>query len=298
MSTVTVLDDYLAGLMEPRAAKPAAEPRPLPPAPAESAVVAPPVAEQAPPAPLAPVGGGKDEIGDDEFEALLDALHGKGGAPTGPAMPAEPAPAVAVESAPSPRVEPAVAAPTPAPAPAPTPRDVPAGLSPDSGKAASPFTLAATPASHPDEAEHRRRAADRVTAWLRFGLADQFFAVEVLKVQEVLRVPEILPLRGAAPAMLGMMNLRGQIVPVLDLAMRLGLPRQVPDETSRVVVLEEHGDTLGLLVRAVADVVSISDASVESLNGPLALEGSDVMCGIARRERSVTVLLDARRLLV
>ncbi|MFN3843802.1 MAG: chemotaxis protein CheW [Rehaibacterium terrae] len=268
MSSVSALDDYLAGLMAAKAAEavPAAAPAPAP---------------AAAPAP-APASAPASEIGDDEFEALLDALHGKGGAPGG-AVPADaPAPAAVV----------------PPPAPAPVPRDVPAGLLAGVEAASSPFVLAAEAAHHGGDAERRRRAGDRTTAWLRFALAEQYFAVEVLKVQEVLRVPDILPLRGAAPAMIGMMNLRGQIVPVLDLAMRLGLPRQVPDETSRVVVLEEHGDTLGLLVRSVADVVSISDAAIESLSGPLALEGADVMTGIARRERSVTVLLDARRLLL
>lgn len=279
MSPVTVLDDYLASLMAPEAAAGSAPVATVDVSPAPPARAAPLAAVTAvAPAPVVP-----DQIDDDEFEALLDALHGKGGAPGG--------------AAPATAATPVPAATTPPPAPAPAPRDVPAGLLVGVEAASSPFVRAAEATHHGGDAEPRRRAGDRTTAWLRFVLAEQYFAVEVLKVQEVLRVPDILPLRGAAPAMIGMMNLRGQIVPVLDLAMRLGLPKQVPDEASRVVVLEEHGDTLGLLVRSVADVVSISDAAIETLSGPLALEGADVMCGIARRERSVTVLLDARRLL-
>lgn len=318
MNPVTVIDDYLADLIAaPADGKAPAEPAAGAGPPPFKAVITPAGSEHisddefealldelhgpsgAPAGPLpaadapaatatAPAAAAsRDEIGDDEFEALLDELHGKGAPPTALA-PAASAPVVAQMPVPAP------AAPQ-APPPAPVLAQAQA-----TQVASSPFAMEAVGAGAqgaPDGHERRRRASDRVTTWLRFSLGEQHFAVEVLKVQEVLRVPEILPLRGAAKAMIGLMNLRGQIVPVLDLAMRLGLPKQVPTESSRVIVLEENGDTLGLLVRAVADVLAINDAAVEHLNGPLAVEGADVTCGIARRERGVTVLLDAKRLL-
>ena len=143
----------------------------------------------------------------------------------------------------------------------------------------------------------QRRAEERYCSWLRFEVSGQNFAVEVLKVQEVMRVPEILALRGTAPWMLGMMNLRGQIVPVTDLALRLGLPPRERGAAARVVVLEHRGEAMGLLVDAVADVHPISAAVVEHLSGPLAGPDAAVIHGIARRDCLTLTLLHAERLL-
>lgn len=137
-----------------------------------------------------------------------------------------------------------------------------------------------------------------MTSWLRFSLSRQVFAVEVLKVQEVLRVPVVLPVRGTEPAMLGVMNLRGQIVPVMDLALRLGFPSVETTEASRVIVLEEGGETLGLLVAQVADVVNLSDGKMERISGTPSLIAAEVVRGIARREGQIIILLDATKLLV
>ena len=132
---------------------------------------------------------------------------------------------------------------------------------------------------------------------MRFNIGRQHFAVEVLKVQEVLRLPMIMPVRGTEQAMLGVMNLRGQIVPILDLAIKLGFPTAEPTEASRVIVLEERGETLGLLVASVADVTNVSDAKIERISGTPSLVAADVVRGIARREGNIIIMLDASRLL-
>lgn len=226
------------------------------------------------------------EISDDEFEALLDTLQGAGSAAATPAPARAPAPV------------PVLGPGTPA-APAPA-HDAQAPRAPVQGAdpaAASGLPYRPVDPGHPHGGERRRRASDHILAWLRFHLAGQVFAVEVLKVQEVLRMPDILPLRGTDPAMLGVMNLRGQIVPVMDLSQHMGMGVQPSTEATRVVVLEQGGETLGLLVQGVADVINLSDAGIEPLSGPLALRGSEVIRGVARREKDVTILLDAQRLL-
>lgn len=228
---------------------------------------APPVAAAPPGDPLAAFRSGSEEISEDEFEAMLDALQGQ------PA-PATPAPA---------------SRPT-APAPAALPSRALQALLPPGEPASSPIESAIP-------SERRRRADDRVTSWLRFNLARQCFAVEVLKVQEVLRVPQILPIRGTDEATLGVMNLRGQIVPVMDLAIRLGFPPTEPNEASRVIVLEERGDTLGLLVASVADVLNLSEARMERISGTPSLVAADVVRGVSRRENQIIIMLDASKLL-
>lgn len=246
-----------------------------------TSVVAPPVAEPAVPPPVAaapalavaPVRAGAeaDVIGDDEFEALLDELHG-GAAPTS-------------------RVAPPPVPPTTPPAPAPT-------VAPAAPRALAP--LPATPyllATAPDTGE-RRRATERKTRWLRLRCDQQHYALELLKVQEVVRPATLLPLRGAAPHMLGVMNLRGQVVPVIDLGLYLGRRAVEVDATTRIVVLEEHGEILGLRVTAVEDVANLTDQQIESPdNARVGRMSNPLFRGVARLNECAVILLDASRIL-
>ena len=246
-----------------------------------TSVVAPPVAEPAVPPPVAaapalavtPVRAGAeaDVIGDDEFEALLDELHGS--------------------AAPTSRVAPPPVPPTTPPAPAPT-------VAPAAPRALAP--LPATPyllATPPDTGE-RRRATERKTRWLRLRCDQQHYALELLKVQEVVRPATLLPLRGAAPHMLGVMNLRGQVVPVIDLGLYLGRRAVDVDATTRIVVLEEHGEILGLRVTAVEDVANITDQQIESPdNARVGRMSNPLFRGVARLNECAVILLDASRIL-
>jgi purine-binding chemotaxis protein CheW len=112
-----------------------------------------------------------------------------------------------------------------------------------------------------------------------------------------LRLSSILPVRGTESAMLGVMNLRGQIVPVLDLATKLGFPTSPTTDASRIIVLEESGETLGLQVDTVADVTNVSDAKIERIGGTPSLVAAEVVRGVARRDGSIIIMLDASRLL-
>ena len=234
---------------------------------APTAVATPP----APPAPqaaapalaVAPVRRDRDDlIGDDEFEALLDDLHG-GAAPTSRVAPAPAAPAP-------------VASPSRATAPLP----------------AKPFLLT------PSDSGERRRATERKTRWLRLRCDQQHYALELLKVQEVVRPATLLPLRGAAPHMLGVMNLRGQVVPVIDLGLYLGRRAIEPDTITRIVVLEEHGETLGLRVTAVEDVANLTDQQIESPdNARVGRMSNPLFRGVARLNECAVILLDASRIL-
>ena len=246
-----------------------------------TSVVAPPVADPAVPPPVAaapalavtPVRAGAeaDVIGDDEFEALLDELHG-GAAPTS-------------------RVATPAVPPTTPPAPAPT-------VAPAAPRALAP--LPATPyllATPPDTGE-RRRATERKTRWLRLRCDQQHYALELLKVQEVVRPATLLPLRGAAPHMLGVMNLRGQVVPVIDLGLYLGRRAVEVDATTRIVVLEEHGEILGLRVTAVEDVANLTDQQIESPdNARVGRMSNPLFRGVARLNECAVILLDASRIL-
>ncbi|MEA9565223.1 chemotaxis protein CheW [Xanthomonas sp. WHRI 8932A] len=194
-------------------------------------------------------------------------------------------PAFGLEAAPV-----AVPAPAPRAAPAP-PRAAPAPVYPQGLQA-----LLAPGQAEKIHAE--RRASERSTRWLRLRCGEQTYALELLKVQEVVLPVPLLPLRGTASAMLGIMNLRGQVVPVIDLGIHLGSSPVNMDLHTRVVVLEENGETMGLRVSAVEDVTSLTDHQIEPPdNARLCRISNNLFRGVARLGHQPMILLDATHLL-
>ncbi|MCL6620310.1 MAG: chemotaxis protein CheW [Thermomonas hydrothermalis] len=131
--------------------------------------------------------------------------------------------------------------------------------------------------------------------WLRMAVNADRYAVELLRVQEVVRPSPLIAVRGAPASLLGVMNLRGQVVPVHDLGRWLRRPPiQAADERVRIVVLEYRDELLGLLVSAVTDVVTLEAEHIE----PPAVQLRDRnTMGIARTPGAPpTVLLDATAL--
>jgi len=217
------------------------------------------------------------------------------------------APPKAAAPAPAP-IAPAPVAPAPAPLPAARPMPTTMPLSAPSARAAAPAPAhtrpgswqelqaqAQNPASSPRES---RRASERTSRWLRLRCGAQAYALELLKVQEVVLPVPLLPLRGTASAMLGIMNLRGQVVPVMDLGIHLGAGPAQDDANTRIVVLEEDGETMGLRVSAVEDVANLTDSQIEPPDTARICQiSNDLFRGVARVTAQPMILLDATQLL-
>jgi purine-binding chemotaxis protein CheW len=174
-----------------------------------------------------------------------------------------------------------VAAAPPAVAPAP-PRPQPAVPVPAPATARPPAAATPAPTSTPAIASSSR--------WLRVVVDGASYALELLRVQEVVRLVPIVAMRGAQPAVLGAMNLRGRIVPVFDLGMWLRTGRVTPCEQSRIVVVERDDELIGLLVSAVEDVVTLGRDRIEP---PLPGHAPGMVLGVARVGATPTVLFDA-----
>ena len=150
----------------------------------------------------------------------------------------------------------------------------------------------------PSDPSPHRRAAERSTRWLRLRCGPQTYALELLKVQEVVLPVPLLPLRGTNRSILGIMNLRGQVVPVLDLGVHLGAGPVDQDTHTRVVVLEENGETMGLRVSSVEDVTSLTDHQIEPPDTTrLCRISNHLFRGVARISSQPVILLDATHLL-
>ena len=104
---------------------------------------------------------------------------------------------------------------------------------------------------------------DEVLQWVTFKLENEVYGINVMQVQEVLRYSEIAPVPGAPVYVLGIINLRGNVVTVIDTRARFGLaPREVTDNT-RVVVIESEKQVIGILVDSVAEVVYLKASEID-----------------------------------
>ncbi|RMF84094.1 MAG: purine-binding chemotaxis protein CheW [Nitrospinota bacterium] len=101
--------------------------------------------------------------------------------------------------------------------------------------------------------------------YLIFRLHETFYGVEATAVQEILWLPELTPLTQAPGHIVGTMNLRGRTVPVMDLGLRLGQPRQRYQLTDNVIVLAQGEQRLGVIVTTVYDVLSLTETAMEEV---------------------------------
>ena len=128
-----------------------------------------------------------------------------------------------------------------------------------------------------------------------FYLGDELYGLPITAIQEIIRLKRITPVPGADSYIEGVTNLRGRIIPVLDLRRRLGLETREPTPETRIIVIEVEGQQAGLIVDAVKEVAYFSPDSV-SPPSTLASEG-EFLQGVAREPDRLGGLLNLKSLL-
>lgn len=145
-----------------------------------------------------------------------------------------------------------------------------------------------------DEEQHVREPSEQ---WVSFRLGEETYALKALNVQEILKAEEISPVPGAPDFVLGVINLRGNIVTVMDTRLRFGLEAPPADGIRQIIVTESPEQTLGLLVDDVSEVVGIRSEEIEPAPE---LENAEIgrhILGVVRSEEGLRILIDVDRLL-
>lgn len=138
---------------------------------------------------------------------------------------------------------------------------------------------------------------DEVLQWVTYCLADETYGINVMQVQEVLRYTEIAPVPGAPDYVLGIINLRGNVVTVIDTRSRFGLlPGEVTDNT-RIVIIESENNVVGILVDSVAEVVYLKTSEIDSTPNVGTEESAKFIQGVSNREDGLLILVDLNKLL-
>lgn len=145
--------------------------------------------------------------------------------------------------------------------------------------------------------QNNLKAEDDVIQWVTYHLGEEHYGIAVMQVQEVLRVTEITPVPGAPEYVLGIINLRGNVVTVLDTRKRFGMPPKEPDDTSRIIIIEAGEQVVGLLVDSVAEVVYLRASEIESAPNVGNEDSSRYIQGVHSSEGNLLIMIDVNKLL-
>lgn len=138
---------------------------------------------------------------------------------------------------------------------------------------------------------------DPVIQWVTFRLEDETYGVNVMQVQEVLRHTEIAPVPGAPDYVLGIINLRGSVVTVIDTRSRFGLSMSDVTDNSRIVIIEVDKQVLGILVDAVSEVVYLNQSEIESAPNVGTEESAKFIQGVCHKDNRLLILVELGKLL-
>ena len=151
-----------------------------------------------------------------------------------------------------------------------------------------------------EAADERGDFADRRAKYLTFSLGEEEYGIPILKVKEIIGMMPFTPVPQMPPCFKGVVNLRGKVIPVIDLRVRLGLPPEEYTERTCIIVAEvpeEEGiATMGMVVDSVSEVLNIGEEDIEAPPRMGAQARADYIRGMAKAGGEVKILLDANRI--
>jgi purine-binding chemotaxis protein CheW len=133
--------------------------------------------------------------------------------------------------------------------------------------------------------------------YVSFELAGEVYALNAARVYEVLRYTEITHVPGAASFILGIINLRGNVVTVIDARSVFGLPSASHSQQSRIIVVEIEDFVLGILVDRVAEVIDLSQTAIETAPATGQDDSSRFIQGVYNEGEQMIILVDFSRLM-
>lgn len=125
-----------------------------------------------------------------------------------------------------------------------------------------------------------------------FHLGDEAYGIDIFRVNEIIRLKEVTPVPGAQFHIKGLINLRGKTIPVMDLRLRLGMESAEETETSRIVVVNLDGESIGIIVDAVTEVLNLPESDLQAPPDSVCGEGTELIWSLAQRSGRILTLLN------
>ena len=130
-----------------------------------------------------------------------------------------------------------------------------------------------------------------------FSIGEEEFGVDILSVQEIIRMMDITKVPRAPEFVEGVINLRGKVIPIIDLRRRFGLTTRDHDKHTRIIVIEINNMIVGLVVDSVSEVLRIPASTVEPPPPVVSGLESEYISGVGKLEDRLLILLDLNKLL-
>ncbi|HJA79994.1 chemotaxis protein CheW [uncultured Desulfovibrio sp.] len=144
---------------------------------------------------------------------------------------------------------------------------------------------------------NQKKQDDELLQLVTFSIGEEEFGVNILKVQEIIRTMEITKVPRAPDFVEGVINLRGKVIPIIDLRRRFGLAPRGHDKNTRIIVIEINNIIVGFVVDAVSEVLRIPASTVEPPPPVVAGVESDYVSGVGKLQDRLLIMLDLDRLL-
>lgn len=146
-----------------------------------------------------------------------------------------------------------------------------------------------------DKASSLKGSEDPILQWVTFKLDNETYGINVMRVQEVLRYTEIAPVPGAPSYVLGIINLRGNVVTVIDTRQRFGLDSSDVNDNTRIVIIEADKQVVGILVDSVAEVVYLRQSEIETAPNVGNEESAKFIQGVCNKNNELLILVELEK---
>lgn len=125
-----------------------------------------------------------------------------------------------------------------------------------------------------------------------FELGKEHFGIDIAAVESIIKIQMITSIPHTADYIMGVTNLRGSVVPVIDLGIRLGMTRKPNDQNSRIIVATVNSVKVGMIVDSVSEVMRVADESIEPPPSMALGVNRAYITGVAKIEELLVILLD------
>jgi purine-binding chemotaxis protein CheW len=138
---------------------------------------------------------------------------------------------------------------------------------------------------------------EEILQFVTFTLNNEEYAVDILSVQEINRITEITQVPNSEDYVEGVVNLRGKVIPIINLRTKFGFEEKPKDDSSRIIIMEINNITNGLIVDAVSEVLRIPSSIIEPTPPMSSEQNGQFIRGIAKLDNRLIILLDINKLI-
>jgi purine-binding chemotaxis protein CheW len=142
-----------------------------------------------------------------------------------------------------------------------------------------------------------KRANGELLQLVTFEIGDEEFGIDILKVQEIIRTMAITKVPNSPPHVEGVINLRGKVIPVIDLRCRFMMDYRQHDNQTRIIVVDLHRMVIGFVVDGVSEVLRIESSTVEPPPPVVSGIESEYIKGVGKLDNRLLILLDLDKLI-